>query len=70
MNDRILPALGFTLRELLWGRRETRRSRTGSITETETTPNDAEAPLYLLRPLMLTGIYSGTCRSHMLEGPV
>ena len=41
MEDRILPALGFTPRELLWGRRETTGDRERRTRETETTQEDA-----------------------------
>ncbi len=41
MNNRILPALGFTPRELLWGRRETSEERPKAHGETETKEQDA-----------------------------
>ncbi len=40
MNDRILPALGFMPRELLWGRREMSEERPKAHGETETKEQD------------------------------
>ena len=40
MEDRILPALGFTPRELLWGQREMMGDRERRTSETETTQED------------------------------
>src|SRR6266481_2305896 len=41
MNDRILPALGFTPRELLWGQQEKTEEKPTVEKETETTEHDA-----------------------------
>ena len=46
MNDRILPAIGFTPRELLWGRRE-RTSKDNDLEARERTENDIECHLSL-----------------------
>ena len=46
MNNRILPAIGFTPRELLWGRRE-RTSEDNDLEARERTENDIECHLSL-----------------------
>ena len=46
MNDRILPAIGFTPQELLWGRRQ-RTSEDNDLEARERTENDIECHLSL-----------------------
>ena len=54
MNDRFLPAIGFTPRELIWGRRET--ASTGDDTEIPArTESDIENHLILADMLCSQG---------------
>jgi len=55
MNDRIIPALGFTPWELLWGRRETTEERVVGDMKTETTGDDVAQHLIFLDLLCSQG---------------
>ena len=58
MNNRILPAPGFTPRELLWGRPEMRSNRTQERTEKETTTDDASHH-FIFADLLCSQGYAG-----------